>query len=328
MSASDLPSRESQGPRPIIARCFGDWPQFEPVLRRMLHAAGSLCGPVSFSLDDNSTPDWHVFFNHPGARPVEIFAPPNRVLFAIAEPPLVVFRQLHLGQGPGTFVMTCDERLSTRRNPARRYILAPCMTPSWSVARTLDWLRVPREVAKPGLLSWVTSDDAFLPGQRNRLAFLEKLRAEVTFDLFGRGFNPIEDKWDALAPYRYSIAFENTLADYYFTEKIMDCFVAETLPLYVGSAMIGNFFPAEAVEVIDPHDPDVFRKIRELIVSDAWIRRRPALREAKQATLERYNVMVRVANFICRVSEPPEAPVEMRIDPVNWLFQARPGRRP
>ena len=33
----------------------------------------------------------------------------------------------------------------------------------------------------------------------------------MPFDLFGRGFHPIADKWDGIAPYRYSIAFENSI---------------------------------------------------------------------------------------------------------------------
>ena len=64
---------------------------------------------------------------------------------------------------------------------------------------------------------------ATLAGHRYRLEFLRRLREHIDLDLYGRGFAPIEDKWQALAPYRYSIAFENAAAPYYFTEKIMDC---------------------------------------------------------------------------------------------------------
>ncbi len=42
------------------------------------------------------------------------------------------------------------------------------------------------------------------------------MRDQIAFDLYGRGFRHIDDKWEGIAPYRYSIAFENSLATSYF----------------------------------------------------------------------------------------------------------------
>jgi hypothetical protein len=42
------------------------------------------------------------------------------------------------------------------------------------------------------------------------MKFLRKIQKNnLEFDLYGRGFCSIEDKWDGLAPYRYSLAIEN-----------------------------------------------------------------------------------------------------------------------
>lgn len=304
----------------IVARCYADWPDFDDALSMLTPAGACRWGNVLFSRDDSRKPDWYIFFNHPGPSSVELFAPANRVIFASAEPPLIAFRRFNLGQGAGTFVMTSDESLALRRRQPRRFVSVPCMTRTWSVRRNIDWLRGSSVPDKPKRLSWVTSDDAFLKGHRERLGFLAKLRERVEFDLFGHGFNPIADKWDGIAPYRYSVAFENTTAPLYFTEKIMDCFVAGTMPIYVGSPSIGEFFPPEAMVRIDPDDASVFDLISSIAASDLYLRRREAILEAKRLTLERYNLFARLAGFIEGLDEPAEPPQHMRVRPIDWGF--------
>ena len=307
----------------IVARCYADWPDFDDALSMLTPGGACRWGNVLFSRDDVRRPDWHIFFNHPGPRSVELDAPPNRVIFASAEPPLIAFRRFNLGQGHGTFVMMSDESLAARRRQPRRFLVVPCMTRTWSVRKNLDWLRGSSVVDKPKRLSWVTSSDGFLKGHQERLAFLAQLQARIDFDLFGRGFNPIADKWDGVAPYRYSIAFENTIAPFYFTEKLMDCFVAETMPIYIGSPIIDEFFPPEAIVKVDPNDASVFDQISSIITSDLAVRQREALLEAKRLTLDRYNLFARLAHFIESLEEPAEPPQRMRIRPVDWGFPAR-----
>jgi hypothetical protein len=40
----------------------------------------------------------------------------------------------------------------------------------------------------------------------------------------------------------FSIAMENCKKDFYFTEKLIDCFRTKTIPIYWGCPSIGNFF--------------------------------------------------------------------------------------
>ena len=78
----------------------------------------------------------------------------------------------------------------------------------------------------------------------------------------------------------------------------MDCFVAETMPIYYGSPEIGRFFPPESMVIIDPEDPDVIERIKDVIASDLWRRRRDALRQAKHLVLEKYNTFALIAGLI------------------------------
>ena len=66
-------------------------------------------------------------------------------------------------------------------------------------------------------------------------------------DVFGGGYNPLDDKIDGLRDYRYHFCIENIRRDYWFTEKLIDCFVTGTLPLYWGCPSIGDFFNTDGM---------------------------------------------------------------------------------
>lgn len=305
----------TQRPAPIVARCLDSWGGLDEAIQYLTPKGSGIWNNVAFVRKTSFAPDWHIVFNSASlfGFPAEIEASPNRTIFAIGEPPTKAHRAFHEGQGKNTVVLTSDVELAARQNAGRRFVLSPPITRSWSVRKTYDQLLVSEMVDKPLQLSWTTSNIALLKGHRYRLAFLERLRKELDFDLFGRGFRLIRDKWDALAPYRYSIAFENTRADYYFTEKLMDCFVAETMPIYYGSPAITRFFPADSMVVIDPEDKNVIQKIKTIINSDLWKERRGAIREAKRLVLEKYNTFAYLAGFIESVQDKPLPPEVIHI---------------
>ena len=85
-----------------------------------------------------------------------------------------------------------------------------------------------------------------------------KLRQEVAralnksfpglVDMAGSGTGVYtEEKGDLLAPYLFSIVIENSNYSYYFTEKILDCFLSGTVPIYGGTSSIDNFFDAQGI---------------------------------------------------------------------------------
>lgn len=74
-----------------------------------------------------------------------------------------------------------------------------------------------------------------------------KLLKRSDVDCFGKGINPIGSKLDALSDYRFSVAMENTREDYYYTEKLIDCFLTETIPIYWGCPSIGEIFDLRGI---------------------------------------------------------------------------------
>jgi hypothetical protein len=65
--------------------------------------------------------------------------------------------------------------------------------------------------------------------------------------VYGSGYNHIDNKITGLKDYKFSIVVENQKTDYYFTEKLIDCFVTGTIPIYWGCPSIGNFFNIEGM---------------------------------------------------------------------------------
>src|SRR5687768_17715451 len=53
--------------------------------------------------------------------------------------------------------------------------------------------------------------------------------------------------------YRYSLAIENFSGPYYWTEKVIDCYLSWTMPLYFGCTNLADYFPAESFVQIDIH---------------------------------------------------------------------------
>lgn len=98
---------------------------------------------------------------------------------------------------------------------------------------------------KNKLLSFISSTKNFTEGHRLRSLVRDTMNPKI--DSFGRGHNPINYKLDALKDYMFSIVIENSKFDYYFTEKIMDCFVTGTIPIYWGCPSIGDFFDMNGI---------------------------------------------------------------------------------
>lgn len=93
---------------------------------------------------------------------------------------------------------------------------------------------------KSKLLSIIASSKTMTEGHKLRHAVIDKFKSEM--DIYGRDINTIKYKLQGLLNYRFQIVIENGNYDYYFTEKLIDCFVTGTIPIYWGCPSIGDFF--------------------------------------------------------------------------------------
>lgn len=222
-------------PREIQVDCYGH-PSNESLVIQCEDAK------VNFVFDDSKTADqrFHLglyldymatsgrcYLRYPRARRIAVLCEPGASR-AFVEQSRLARRY--------PWILTHDRRLLERGVP---YVEFPFGT-SW-VSSVLDRTE---PFKKSKLVSSIGAphQDSSGGGHVLRNAVVENLVNRSDVDCFGRGIRWIESKLEGLADYAFSIAIENCARDYYFTEKIIDCFLTDTVPIYWGCAGIGRYF--------------------------------------------------------------------------------------
>lgn len=114
-------------------------------------------------------------------------------------------------------------------------------------------------------LSIIASNKRTTVGHKMRHDVINRYRNNFEGAVFGRGYSPVDYKLEALKDYRFQIVIENENSKHWFTEKICDCFVTGTIPIYNGTSTITDFYNAEGIiqfNNIDELD-DIFKKCNE-----------------------------------------------------------------
>jgi len=180
---------------------------------------------------------------------------------------------------------------------------------------------------KVNRISAIVSNKNFLAGHKSRLVFLEELMKHPVgryIDLFGGGFNPVQDKWDVIAPYKYHLVLENTSKQDYWSEKLADAYLGFSFPFYYGCPNISDYFPEDSYMPIDIGD---VRKsadtILKLIDNDAFDQHLTAINAARANVLNRYNIFQIMADT-CQV--PAEKYIHCSLKPAShfvryWINQ-------
>lgn len=101
-------------------------------------------------------------------------------------------------------------------------------------------------------VSIILSDKNTLKGHKFRHRIVELFEDKIDA-IFGKGINPVESKFTALAPYQFSIVVESCQDPGYFSEKLIDCISVGTIPIYWGSD-IGNSLFESVIQVFDMQD--------------------------------------------------------------------------
>ncbi len=133
-----------------------------------------------------------------------------------------------------------------------------------------------------------------------RVQFVEQIEKNLPeLARFGKGVREIDDKAEALDPFRYHIAIENHICPHWWTEKLSDAFLGLTLPFYCGAPNAADYFPEGSFIPIDIQDAKGSLKIiREAIKNHEYEKRLPAIQEARRLVLEKYNTFSVLADII------------------------------
>lgn len=244
----------------------------------------------------------------------EVFRYPRRQRIAVlSESPIdVCYRRIDEVVRRFPLVYTHQRQLLARGGPFRPLLFGT------------NWIGVRDEAAeraildssppKSRLVSFIGSLDHPDEGAyRLRRQVAEFLTQGTGVDCYGKGIRPIDGKREAIASYRFSVAMENAASDHYFSEKLVDCLLLETVPIYYGCPGIS--------ECLDPRGLICFRTVEELreILDTLDARRydemRPFVLANKRTVVERrwHNH----AGLFARLAEGLSGDAPLRLAPVN-----------
>jgi hypothetical protein len=98
----------------------------------------------------------------------------------------------------------------------------------------------------------------------------------------------------------FGVAIENFSHRGYFTEKIIDCFLLKTIPIYTGCSNIGDFFNTDGIIKFDNVDDFIY--ISNKLTSDDYYSRLDVIEDNYQRALQyanyNENVMSTVVNYL------------------------------
>ncbi len=171
----------------------------------------------------------------------------------------------------------------------------------WWVGKSFDELESLQPPKKTKPLSAIASTKVDIPGHRARHEFIERAIAAISeLEVFGHGRpQQLDDKWDGLGPFRYSLAIENTSKPDYWSEKIADCFVSYTVPFYFGATNIDEYFPDGSYIWLPINQPErAIDIIAETLASDDWAARLEAVTEARRRILHQYSFYAQITSRV------------------------------
>ena len=100
-------------------------------------------------------------------------------------------------------------------------------------------------------VSTVMSQKNFLPGHRLRHETKSIIIKERKYNLFFPPFITVDEKYKLFEGAMFHIAIENTKNINYISEKIIDCFMSYTIPIYWGCPNISEFFNTKGIIFFD-----------------------------------------------------------------------------
>ncbi|MFC1701312.1 glycosyltransferase family 10 domain-containing protein [Pseudomonadota bacterium] len=284
-----------------LVRIIKNWD--EPDLLRQTPKSEGVWGNVRFTLDDVDECDYLLILNFVPEKTLVKVDPRN--VWALIQEPYEADRFPWVERGHEKFGQVFTHHIF--RNDMERYVATQTCLP-WYVNKTYDELVELDIPKKTGTISWVSSQKTFLPGHIDRMDFHDQLSADAKFDIdfFGRGINEIKDKYQALAPYKYSIAIENSRSEHYWTEKIADCFLSYTIPIYYGCTNLSSYFPEKSFVQIDINNyQESSQVIAKILEEDIWEDRLDALNEARELVLNKYQLFPFISDLIEKRNDRP-----------------------
>ena len=158
------------------------------------------------------------------------------------------------------------------------------------------------------ILSTILSDKYKDPGHIKRVDFIKFIEKKMEVHVYGsdkflwknyKGSLPYHEKDNSLFPYKYSFNVENHSIKNYYTEKLIDGILAETLVFYSGCYNARDYINEKAFVYLElsnfEHD---YQLIKKAIEEDWYSQRLPYIKEAKNKILNELQFFPRLESII------------------------------
>lgn len=263
-------------------------------------------GNCKFYINENVTSCNYWFVYEDLLSSEQLSCPKKNIVLITGEPPSIKkYSQKFLEQF--ATVITCHRTMKNINTVYTQQALP------WHVGKRLqdrkefcygkdyDELKTIKNFNKSKLISIIVSGKNTTKGHKNRLKFVERLKSHFKerLDVFSRDNNPIDDKWDGIADYKYHIVIENSNYEDYWTEKLADSFLAGAYPFYCGCPNVGKYFSKSALSEIDINNVNVSIKIIEdAIKNNKYENSINSIMEARTLVLDTYNLFPFICNYV------------------------------
>lgn len=150
---------------------------------------------------------------------------------------------------------------------------------------------------KSEMVSIIASQLRQLKGHQLRHEIVDYMRSKnIDVSVMGRGYQFFKKKEDGLAPYRYSIVIENTREKDYFTEKIVDACLCDTVPIYWGAPNISEYYDVDGLIICESKE-EIIAAISQMSLED-YNKRKKAIKENRMRSFDYIDLGLRAANIV------------------------------
>ncbi|WP_162901492.1 glycosyltransferase family 10 [Breoghania sp. L-A4] len=255
--------------------------------------------------------DWLVVNGDTGV-PIPTTIPRSRRLLFLSEPPEVLRLTRGFVEQFGTIVGGVDvpgySGMQFRSHPAIHWFFSGSITArGWQQTMSYAELRdLPPPGDKQTAISVVLSKKTQTPQHRARLVFVEALQKRFPdrVKVFGSGFERIDQKADAILPYKYHLALENNDIPHFWTEKLADALLGWSLPVHAGCKNVSGYFPPKSFVPLDlQNQNEAMDTVARLLDSDPYDDHLDAIATARRSLIEEHTVFA-VARRVIEAIEP------------------------
>ncbi|MEM5539843.1 MULTISPECIES: glycosyltransferase family 10 domain-containing protein [unclassified Olleya] len=246
---------------------------------------------ITFTEEDVAECDFLVILDYPKSD-VTVKVNPNHILHICLEPANEISKYRQFANKQSSVVYNQIQE-------GGKYIKSQPALP-WHLDKDYNYFKKlkPESLKKEDKIVWVTSNQRASIQHNKRMDFLESISDLSFIELYGRGIKEVDSKWDVMRNAKYAIAYENFKNPFNWTEKISDCFLSYTVPLYFGCDRIEDYFPKEAIIQIDPKDKHIKQFLKEIVHSNNYNQKIEALKAARTLVLDKYQIFPFISNQI------------------------------